>query len=140
MGILGAAAEAPIRAQFEILMPDRCTVRRVTQPLTGGAWTDTETDYAVGVPCRVDKDQRYDREQSEAGRLTAESSYIVVLSTVAARWPGSVGESIAPGTVDIRPNDTLVVTGDGAGTYQPIGSGGPVTDEYVRSVRCNKVE
>lgn len=131
MGILGAEAEAPNRAELELLLPDRCTVKRVGQPLTAGAWADTESDYATGVPCRVDKDGATDRELVVAGRLGAEESYVIMLSTVASRWPG--------GVVSVQPNDRLVVTGDGAGSYQPIGSGGPVSDELVRSIRCKKV-
>lgn len=131
MGILRPAVEARVRKAVERALPDRCTIRRVAQPVTGGAWTDTPSDFAIDIPCRVDKDQRYEREALLAGRLTTETSFVLLLSAVASRWPG--------GVVDVHATDVLVVTGDGAGTYEVLGEGGPVTDEYVREVRVKKV-
>jgi hypothetical protein len=133
MGIQSAAAAAANRRKLEKALPDRCTVKRVSPIDDGhGGWTDGETDFATGIPCRVDKDATMDRELIVAGRQTAESSFVVSLSTVASRWPNDV--------VDVKASDRLVVTGDGAGTYEPIGDGGPVTDEYLRTVRCTKTE
>jgi hypothetical protein len=132
MGILDAASEAAVRAAFEITLPDRCTVKRATSTTDStGAWAPADTDVAAGVPCRVDKDQNADREALIAGRVIAEGYYTVTLSAVASRWPG--------GVVDVRANDQLVVTGSGAGTYQPTGSSGPTTDEWLRPIRCSKV-
>lgn len=132
MGILGADAEAPIRADLELLLPDRCTVRRGAAVSDGaGGWTGGDADAATNVPCRADRDQSVEREALIAGRSISQGGYVVMLSTVASRWPG--------GVIDIRASDSLIVTGDAAGTYQPLGSGGPTTDEFVREVRCIKV-
>lgn len=132
MGILDAASEASVRAAFEVVLPDRCTVKRGTSSVDStGDWSPSDTDIATAVPCRVDKDQNTDREALIAGRVIAEGYYTITLSAVAARWPG--------GTVDVRANDTLVVTGSGAGTYEPQGGGGPTTDEWVREIKATKV-
>lgn len=133
MGILGPAAEAPIRAALEVALPDRAAITRVTPTGDGhGGWTDQSTTFATGIPCRVDKDARYDREMVLAGRSSGESSFVLLLSTVAARWPG--------GVVDVRASDQIVITGDGAGTYEPASAGGPVSDEFVREIRVSKME
>jgi hypothetical protein len=133
VGILSARAQQRIARAIEKALPDRCTVRRVGQVDDGhGGWTEGEADVATAVPCRVDKDAQTDREAVVAGRPTAESYYTVSLSMVATRWPG--------GTVSVEAGDRLVVTGEAAGTYEPTGDGGPVTDEYLRAVRCTKTE
>lgn len=133
MGILSDAAMAPIKRALEIALPDRCTIKRVTSADNGhGGWTESETDFVIDLPCRVDKDQRVERELIVAGRPGAESSFVISLSMVATRWPG--------GTVDVQATDKLTVTGEGAGTYEPIGDGGPVSDEFLREVRVTKTE
>jgi hypothetical protein len=132
VGILDAASEAAVRAAFEITLPDRCAVRRTTSITDStGAWAPADTDVATGVPCRVDKDQAADHEDLRAGRVIALGNYTVTVSAVASRWPG--------GAIDIQANDQVVVTGSGAGTYQPKGSGGPTTDEWERPIATLKI-
>lgn len=133
MGILGAEAEAPIRAALEIALPDRCAITRVTrtQDATTGGWSESEATYASGIPCRVDKRDLSARERGVGDRFSAVAAYTVALSTVASRWPG--------GVIDVRASDRLVVTGDGAGTYEPADPGGPTTDEFLREVPVNKI-
>jgi hypothetical protein len=133
-GLLPAAKEAAVRAKFERLLPDRATIVRTTLAPDGqGGSTETPTTVATDVPCRVDKDQRMDRELALADRLTAEASYIAMLSTFASRWPPS-------GIVDIRASDRLVVTGGAGGEYEIQGSGGPVTDDWVRQLRVLRID
>jgi hypothetical protein len=132
MGMLGTAAEVPIRAAFEKVLPDRCSIIHVTavKDATGG-WTSAETTYASGIPCRVDDSQTMSREQITAGRQVAEAPYFISLSTVASRWPG--------GVISVTSKDKLVVTGDGAGTYEATAAGGPSTDQYLRAVPCTRI-
>jgi hypothetical protein len=114
-------------------LTDRCAVKRPNRVSDGeGGFILGETEVATGVPCRVAKDLTIERELIIAGRPSSQSSFVVTLSTVAAHWSG--------GTVDVQASDRLVVTGEGEGTYEPIGDGGPVTAEYLRAVRCTKVE
>lgn len=71
------------------------------------------------------------RERALGARFSAVAAYTVMLSTVAARWPG--------GVVDVRPSDRLVVTGDGQGIFEVTDPGGPATDQYVLEVTVNKI-
>lgn len=133
MGILGADQEAPIRAALEVALPDRCTIKRVTQTqnTTTGGWSESESTFASDIPCRVDRRELSPRERAIGEREAAVAAYTVSLSTVASRWPA--------GTVDVQATDRLVITGDGAGTYEVAGTGGPVSDEFLREVPCNRV-
>lgn len=132
MGILSEAEAAPIREALEIALPDRCTIKRVGPTADGsGGWTEGETDFATGIPCRVDQRELSPRERPIGDRVTAVAAYTISLSTVASRWPDD--------TVDVRATDRLVVTGDAAGTYEPADAGGPVTDEFLRAVPVNRV-
>lgn len=134
MGILSTSAANSAKRAIEIALPDRCAIIRVTRtqdPTTGG-YTESEATYASGIPCRVDLyGQRTPSERPVAGRESAVTTIIVMLSAHPSRWPG--------GVVDVRATDHLVITGEGAGTYEPIDAGGPVTDDLARSVPCNRI-
>jgi hypothetical protein len=135
MGILSAAKANAYRAKIERkALPDVCSVVRKarTQDATTGAWSESESTYASGIPCRVDKSGLSPREYALSDRFSAVSLYTISLSTVASRWPG--------GSVSVQASDRLIVTGEGAGTYEPVDSGGPVTDELLRELRANRVE
>jgi hypothetical protein len=133
VGILSAAAAQAAMRSVERALPDRCEVRRPTRTrATAGGWTEALSAVATGIPCRVDAGGLTPRERAEGGRLASDAAFSVSLSALPSRWPG--------GVIDVRATDTLVVTGDGAGTYQPTAPGGPVTDELLRTVPCNRVE
>lgn len=128
MGILSAAAANAAKRAMETALPDRCAVTRVTRtvdPTTGG-WSDTDVIYASSIPCRVDKSGLTPREQAIADRRASAQAVRVTLSVYPSRWPG--------GTPTTSASDRLVVTGDGAGTYEAGEDGGPVTDELSREI------
>lgn len=124
---------ASARLKFEKLMPDRCTVTRVTvtQDTTTGGYTEAEALFASGIPCRVDGLGLNPREYPVSGRQSSVAEFTIMLSASASRWPG--------GVIDVRPTDRLTVTGGGGGVYEPVSAGGPVTDEIVREVRANRI-
>jgi hypothetical protein len=133
-GSLSSGTLNAARLTFEqTVMPDSCTVLRpsTTVVATSGDWTQGTATIATGVPCRVDAGGRSAIEALLAGRPQSQTYVTVMLSCNSARWP--------TGAVDVEPTDLLVVTGGGAGTYQPLSSGGPVSDEMVREVVCTKI-
>lgn len=128
MGILSTGTANAAKRAFEKVLPDTCAVTRVTRvvdPSTGD-WTDSDATYASGIPCRVDKSDLSPREQAIAGRRASAQAVRVTLSVLQSRWPGGVPNTSA--------SDRLVVTGDGAGTYEAAEDGGPVTDELLREI------
>ena len=132
MGILNAAAANAAKRALEKALPDRCAITRVGPTADGsGGWTEGETAFATGIPCRVDLRELSPRERAVGGRPTAIAAYTISLSTVASRWPA--------GTVDVRATDRLVVTGEASGVYEPADPGGPVSDELLRAVPANRV-
>jgi hypothetical protein len=133
MAGIAPAKLAAGRRKFEKVMPDFCTVLRpsTTVVSSSGDWTQGTATIASDVPCRVDADGRSAIEALLAGRPQSQTFVTVMLSCNSARWP--------TGIVDVEPTDMLVVTGGGAGTYQPLAAGGPNTDEMVREVPATKI-
>lgn len=135
MGILSDAEADPIKLALEIALPDRCAILRKGSPsvnATTGGWTEGESTYASNIPCRVDtRGMQTPIERPVSGRVSAVGLFNVVLSTHSSRWPG--------GTVDVRPTDIFVVTGEGAGRYEIVDAGGPVTDDLVRTVPATRI-
>lgn len=129
MGILSPADANAAKLAIEQALPDTCAVIRVTRtvdPTTGG-WAESDTTYATGIPCRVDKKgDLTPREREIAARRSVAQVFNVVLSAHPSRWPG--------GVIDVRSSDRIVVTGDAAGTYEAGEDGGPVTDELAREI------
>lgn len=134
MGILSsAAANAARRTIEQRALPDQAAVIRMTRvvdPLTGG-WTDTEAVYAQGIPCRVDKSGLSARERALAEVRGSVQTFNLLLSAHPSRWPGA--------TISVRAGDRLIVTGEGAGTFEPAESSGPVTDQLTVEITCTKL-
>lgn len=121
----------PQRLKFERLMPDRCTVVRPTRTKdTAGGWTESDATIASGVPCRVDTRDRTANIPFVAGGVQTVAPYVVTMSVHPSRWPS--------GVVDITDKDTLIVTGQGAGSFQVLAPGGPTTGELTREVPCTR--
>src|SRR5690349_9743967 len=110
MGILPAGAAQALAGTIEQALPDRAAITRVTrtQDATTGGWSEATATYASGIPCRVDKSGLTPRERAIAERYGSVQTFNLLLSAKATRWPG--------GTIDLRPSDRIVVTGDSAGT------------------------
>jgi hypothetical protein len=87
--------------------------------------------HASDIPCRVEIRQSMPVERAVGGRLSAVTEINVLLSTVSTRWPN--------GIVSVEGTDQLVVTGEGAGTYEPVGPGGPATDDWVWFVPSQQI-
>lgn len=128
MGILSTAAANAAKRDIEEALPDTCAVTRVTRTVDAstGGWAETEATYASGIPCRVDKSGLSPREQAIAARRVSAQAVRVSLSVHPSRWPGG-----APNT---SASDRLVVSGEGAGTYEAAEDGGPTTDELLRAI------
>lgn len=133
MGILSTAAANAAKRAIETALPDLAAVirpARMVDPLTGG-WTEIEVAYASGVPCRVDKSGLTSRERAIAEARGSVQTFNLLLSAHPSRWPGSI-PSIGAG-------DRIVVTGEGAGTFEPAESSGPVTDQLAVEIVCTRV-
>lgn len=133
MGILSTAAANSAKRAIEVALPDRAAITRVTRtqdPVTGG-YTESETTYASGIPCRVDKSGLTPREREIADRFGSVQTVNIMLSALPTRWPG--------GVIDVRASDTLVVTGDFSGTYEAAEDGGPTSDELARTLVAVKI-
>ena len=133
MGILPASTAQALAGTIEQALPDRAAIVRVTRTLdtTTGAWSETESTYASGIPCRVDKSGLTPRERAIAERYGSVQTFNLLLSAKATRWPG--------GTISILPSDRITVTGEAAGTFEPAESSGPVTDQLVVELVCIRV-
>lgn len=133
MGILSTAGANAAKRALEQALPDRCAITRVTRtvdPTTGG-YTESEATYASGIPCRVDKSGLSPRERAIADRFGSVQTVNIMLSALPTRWPG--------GVIDVRADDTLVISGDFAGTYQAAEEGGPTSDELARTLVAVKI-
>lgn len=133
MGIPSAGAATALKRAIEKALPDRCAITRVTriQDTTTGGYTESEATYASGIPCRVDKSGLTPREREIADRYGSVQTVNIMLSALSTRWPG--------GVVDVRADDTLVISGDFSGTYQAAEEGGPTSDELVRTLVAVKI-
>jgi len=121
-----------IRRAMEATMPDRCTVRRSTTTKdSGGSWTTAPTVIASDVPCEVYAGGRSPNERMLGGRMQSQSDYTISLSLYSTRWPG--------GSIDLYATDELLVTGGAAGTYGPVSTGGPTSEELSRQVPANLI-
>ena len=133
MGILSEAAAQAAATQIERALPDVAAITRLTRtqdPSTGG-WSETEATYASGIPCRVDKSGLSPRERAIAERYGSVQTFNLLLSARKTRWPGSV--------ISILSSDRITVTGEGAGTFEPAESSGPVTDQLVVELTAIKI-
>ena len=71
---------AYIRSQAAKLLPDTCTIQRVTRPSDGaGGYTETWTDYATHVPCRLAVDRTQPREELQVGQVAPAQRYWLTL-------------------------------------------------------------
>lgn len=132
MGILGSGADA-VKLAIEVALTDRATVLRLTgtvDPQTGGR-TEAASTYAQNIPCRVDRSGLSPRERAIAEMRGSVTTFNLLLSAHPSRWPG--------GTVSVQSGDRIVITGEGAGTFEPAESSGPVTDQLVVELTCVKV-
>lgn len=133
MGILATGAANAARRAIETALPDRASVSRVTRTVdpTTGSWTDSTTTYASGIPCRVDKSGLTSRERAIAEMRGSVQTFNLMLSAHPSRWPS--------GTISVGSGDRIVVIGEGAGTFEPAESSGPVTDQLAVEITCTKV-
>ena len=133
MGILAPAAANAVKAVLGKVLPDTAAITRVTRTVdpTTGSWSESDTTYASGIPCRVDKSGLTSRERAIAEVRGSVQTFNLMLSAYPGFWPG--------GTISVGSGDRIVVTGEGAGTFEPAESSGPVTDQLVVEITCTKV-